>query len=933
MTCKSSKLLSALRFTPLISPPTWQVALIGLVISTASCEAEPVISDSFDDAQTAWQLERDRTVHPIKQQRIRTDRDGESTGVEWIRYLCRPGYAARYWRPIGRAAVIDEQKIRLDMRCELPGATLAARVVLPFAVDPSTGQPTTALIRGDRYEQPGVWQTLTLSGTPGLAAGAARLLRARPGSPPIDDRGAYVDRVVLILPGAAKGVSVWLDNFYVDGVLLPPTKGTPTKGNPATGTLATGASAHGPALPNAASQPPASVPPVRVTASGFAIGRQKFYPRIWTYAGGALRSIHNARFNTVAFQQSPSDEQLAEVAQLGMRVICPPPSPDVLGKPTGQLGELDGKKWAPVLAWLVGQEDDSLDSVRAFAERVQLKDQVFNRPLIAAANSQWSQWSRLTDALVISRRGPDSPAADRLWRERVTDISVVSRPGTPLIHRIEAGLSEEASHQIRALVSSAADNLATDDQRLASEVWSAIANRSAGVWIDAGQRLSSADTGSRRLRQALTLINLQLQLIDPWLAGGERGAVLANSTGQPHAALMKRGRARLLIPAGGEQSLADQPKLVVPGASESSQAYQLSLASLAPLPVERVTGGMQIDAGAVSRDSMVVITTDRAALSAIANRVRKTAPPAVKLIQQLARDELATRTATAPTGRRTPGDPLRREAERQISIATAAAAAGDYAKAYEWSARTRQLFAEQRVTANANTPSLLRSPLAIRSRLAPADQRLHQLLAGSPRGANLLAGGNFENLNQTRQAGWVNVSLPTKGLRSNVELATRRPAHGGKCLRLAIERDPQTPASLAAGDCPVWITSPATRLAAGQLVEVTGWVRLESDSGENRVRLVLSDTLGGEQLGRVVDEAPSWRPFRLLRRAPRETDLQLTFGLSGEGAGYVDAVMIRPVQVGATPTPPARLSPVSPVANSPVANSPAANSPGDRQLK
>ncbi|MEM1304811.1 MAG: hypothetical protein AAGG46_07935, partial [Planctomycetota bacterium] len=149
---------------------------------------------------------------------------------------------------------------------------------------------------------------------------------------------------------------------------------------------------------------------------------------------------------------------------------------------------------------------------------------------------------------------------------------------------------------------------------------------------------------------------------------------------------------------------------------------------------------------------------------------------------------------------------------------------------------------------------------------------------------------------------------------ASVELATDRPAHGRKCLRLEVGSDANGSLPLPAGDCPAWVTTPSTELTAGQLVEVTGWVRVESPGRSVPARLIISDTLGGEQLGRVVEPTDDWRPFRLLRRAPRDAELRVTFGLSGVGAGYVDAVMIRPVRVGATPTPPARLSPIAPVA-------------------
>jgi hypothetical protein len=108
----------------------------------------------------------------------------------------------------------------------------------------------------------------------------------------------------------------------------------------------------------------------------------------------------------------------------------------------------------------------------------------------------------------------------------------------------------------------------------------------------------------------------------------------------------------------------------------------------------------------------------------------------------------------------------------------------------------------------------------------------------------------------------------------------------------------------------VSIVSPAVPVDQNKLVEISGWVRVDSPfaGGEG---LEIEDSLGGAGLGLMVSQTSGWQPFRLIRAAPEPTQLRLTFALTGPGAAKVDAVMIRTLEqpiarrlptVGATST-------------------------------
>ncbi|HJQ81271.1 MAG TPA: hypothetical protein VJ828_15025, partial [Lacipirellulaceae bacterium] len=115
-----------------------------------------------------------------------------------------------------RAAVLDELEVRVWLKASLSHAQLAARIVMPRSKN-AEGEHATAIVRGPTYNQPGHWQQLVLKDVPKLLAAEVRALRSVPGAK-IDSREAFLDCVVLIIPGDPQGIEVVTDELEVDGV-------------------------------------------------------------------------------------------------------------------------------------------------------------------------------------------------------------------------------------------------------------------------------------------------------------------------------------------------------------------------------------------------------------------------------------------------------------------------------------------------------------------------------------------------------------------------------------------------------------------------------------------------------------------------------------------------------------------------------------------
>ena len=160
-------------------------------------------------------------------------------------------------------------------------------------------------------------------------------------------------------------------------------------------------------------------------------------------------------------------------------------------------------------------------------------------------------------------------------------------------------------------------------------------------------------------------------------------------------------------------------------------------------------------------------------------------------------------------------------------------------------------------------------------------------------GENLLYGGGFEDLGQMTQFGWKHVNRPVPGIdaqpncrpfgRTSVNSVFNCPwrLHRGSLVRRTVS----SPA--------VWIVSPGVPVMEGQVVEITGWVRVDRPIAGSVDGLQIADTLGGPELALAIRQTSGWQQFQMLRAVPQSTELHVSFALAGFGSASVDGVMVR----------------------------------------
>ena len=192
------------------------------------------------------------------------------------------------------------------------------------------------------------------------------------------------------------------------------------------------------------------------------------------------------------------------------------------------------------------------------------------------------------------------------------------------------------------------------------------------------------------------------------------------------------------------------------------------------------------------------------------------------------------------------------------------------------------------------------SPGALGFETLPAHWRMIDRLKAGRFGANLLGGGDFEDVGAMLHAGWRNMFQADPNVRTAVDLAPQAALSGRLGLRMsAAAADPKNPPAALDGP-PVILTSPAVNVEAGALVCIHGWVRVPAPIEAGTDGLMIVDSLGGEALADRIDRTEGWRKFALYRIAPHSGPVYVTFELSGLGEAWLDDVAIQVLAPPAT---------------------------------
>ncbi len=553
---------------------THAAGLLIALLLLAAARAETGWYEGFEGPQPSWQdAGGDAQYRLLGHQRLRQDAHTDG-GCEWLQVEGNSGSYVYFAHDIGRPRVIDELAVSVWVRADRSNLHLAVRVALPRSTDPRSGRPIVALLLGPCYTDVGRWQQLRLDGIPVLLRRQVHILRMQLG-PQVNDREACIDALLLNVYGGPGKTNVWIDDLSVAGH-VPAAPGPSPASSSSSGSVALATSwVPGNATAVAATAPLAvvrlpSVPPgertpapspgqppqpvareatiadaaamtgylpcssgstgivasasannapprriVKVVKSELRINDRAVFPRVIQHRGESLELLQRMGFNTVWLQRVPAPELLEEADRLGLWLICPAP------RALTPIAEI-GPAFDSVLAWDLGSDltDADLEPSRQWAEQVRAADHRANRPLICCPRIDLPRFSRVADIVLIDRRPLGTSMELNDWATWVSRRPLLARAGMPVWTTIQTQYNEALRQQLLTLEPRGAPPLCVSAEQIRLLVYMAVASGSRGLVFLSDSPLDAPDAETRQRAMALELLNLELDVMEPWAAAG-----------------------------------------------------------------------------------------------------------------------------------------------------------------------------------------------------------------------------------------------------------------------------------------------------------------------------------------------------------------------------------------------------------------------------
>jgi hypothetical protein len=749
-------------------------------------------------------------------------------------------------------------------------------------------------LRGDVYQLAGQWQRLAIPQADTSFARQVPVLRATYG-PNVDPREAFVDLIVLNAYAGSGVTNVWIDDLEVLGSV--PTAllaSRPHNGLPRDDT---GPSA-GP--DDRTGSPPAGTA-VQLRGSVTEAHGRPFFPRIIEYNGETFDWLKSIGFNTVKLPGPPTGLQLREAERLGLWLVAPPP-PDHFISPGHDR----------VLAWNLGSRltGDRLEPTRAWTGELRRAEIRPDRLLVGEVAERTSGFSRLLDLLIVRQLPLGSPLTLRdfgLWLEA---RPVLAKPGTPWWAEIQTEPSVELMDQWMALGLGLPTNLSVEPDQIRLQAFQAIASGARGLIFTSRTSLDQSSSEAEVRAKALRRLSLELDLIEPWVAGGSRAQDVAASSPDIRIGMLQTERSQLLIilDQSSQQQFTVGPvstehlSLVVPCVATAPRLYLLTPGGLQPLPLRRVPGGIRIQLEQRSQVSLAVLTQDPLVIGHAARTLVEHREEASKLHYELAQRELDLVTAVqsqlvGQVATPAPTHQWLSQALENLRHCEVLLGGSDYPGAHLFAEKSLHLVAQvrqhhwQRIVQEFAAP--VASPYCVSFPALGLHAEMARRLQASPEWSpNVLPAGDFESLEHVRNSGWQNIANDATGIRTTVELAPRTAHSGSASLRLQVTSVTPDQAPQALERPPIEIISPALPIRKGQIIRIHGWVNVPEEIRSSHEGLQIYDSLAGLALADRIRSTDGWREFVLYRAAPSDGVVSVTFALSGVGEAYLDDVVV-----------------------------------------
>ncbi len=671
------------------------------------------------------------------------------------------------------------------------------------------------------------------------------------------------------------------------------------------------------------------------------------------YRGEPLAYLRKLEFNAVWVNERPSPELLKEAQNAGVWLICPPPgsaelkgaqsfnataTPRGVDRTMSHFPLLDSI-YDNVLAWNLGDECTGYDYPE-FAKRagdLQNADRARRRPILCTASSGMLDYSRSCNILMM-RRDPILTSLDLsevpTWQRNYQQLA---RPDTPFWGTIQTQPSPKIANQWTLFGANPQEICAVSYEQLQIQVYQALAAECHGLLFTSNTPLTNNDPETEYRRTALELINWNLQLIEEWFAAGRVDtAYIKSNKPSMGTTVLKAGRTRLLIPIWTEPksqygvgpAVVGDVDYVIAGVPETYSAYHLVPGRLYPLAAPRVAGGMKIHLDEANLNSLIIFSGGDSIYANVDTRAREIGKRAAYLACHLADLHLASTENVLSTLKQakemkaipnhdkdklplidvTEQESMLKTTRETINLAKQFIVQNPpgYASSYllaEQATRGLRVTAREMLreaTRHDSNPCM--TPVSVSFSTLPYYIAMFNRVSGGGLGENRLPTGDMENLTAWLQAGWGSRLHKVDGVgERDVKIAPAAKRSQGSGLQLSTKPVPGEETPLQLETSPLWVYTPPIPMRMGELICISGWVKVPRAITATVDGLMIYDSLGGEELALRFKKASNWQQFVIYRYAPTDGNFFLFFSLFGLGEVHLDDIHVAAVQL---PIPP-----------------------------
>ena len=870
----------------------WWLCL-AIIFFTYSISLFGQVQDSFESAEIAWhRVESDgQVIATAHRHDTLVFHHGKQS--EYLELIAGQSTHIHYAYDTPHIRLIDELNPSVWVRANRNHVQIIATVVLPRTVDPQTKKPLEVQVYGDAYNTAGSWQKLTIPKIYSQLKSKVPSLRSQHG-PDVNAGQAYIANIMLNTYSAPGKLQLWIDDFEMQTPRVINNSVAPAnyQQNPSSNSVSFNENEN----------------QITIQESVLMVNGFPFMPKVIEHNGEPLEFLQRLGFNTISLKQFPTIQQLETARRLGLKLITPPNLNNELTASANV---------SPILCWNLGASLKSSDLTRIKNQTSQLNQlpNAIQRPVIGTIQSGFQNISRYTDICQLSWHPLFSGLSIDHSTEQLFQAIGELRRGRNIWVKVPSQIPGTVLHQQHALINSQPER--NTQKRLSTIIsydqLSMVLNRALalgarGIHIQSLSRLDQTDEDTLQRQRILERLNHELDAIAPWIAGGTTTGEIELNRDDITVYMTQTSRARLVwvfknyayqqivSPPVHKQSL----EFTISGVPVTYRPYHVSYSGIERLRGSREASNI-ISLTKEANVSRIVLTADPLVRDFIQRAIYERRTRTLQLTYDMLQQELIRLhplTEVRPPKATTIESITRPYGQAQASLQKARkhVSTNEWDVAYQLLTNTEDLLRQTQLAAwnytlGTQTPAT-GNPLTLGITSLPEYFMAERQLRNSQWSANQLKAGGMETLDQLQASGWQHHRHPNHAVQSLVELTPHFPREGSSSLRIqAWTAEPAvTPSFL---ESPVWITSPKVSVKRGDVLHLRGWINITEPLQHHGDGLVIYDSIGGITMADRFHHTTGWQPFSLLRVAPEDGAVQLTFAFMGLGEAMIDNVCIQ----------------------------------------